>query len=421
MALGAPSKENHDGGVHIYEWEQHGISITLEKIRESRRLFGAEGRLTALGINGTSSAEIIHSAHINLDSSSSREGTFRKLKRIYPDLSELWEPIVDWTCIQTIKSLEQEQVAVALGHDMKIRGGKWLVYPMIAQGQINIIYGDGDAGKSLFCLACQLALELGRADIVGVKPSRASTCMYLDWETDPDTNRERLLYLSNGLHLQEQTTMPYLRCYGAISNHVDHIRREAARYETDTFIIDSLSYACGGEINSDASVAMMQEAYGRIGGTWIVIAHVPAQTGTPQQQDKIRGIEMWKNWARVVWRMVREDSDNPDTMQWTFYNRKCNIGRPPPSQSFLATFNDEGHTLVIKRASAAQAESSTKYGNQLQRIESAFIQLTGLRDVEEIRLETGLTTEQVRKKLTRYRDKKFVSKDGKWGLAAQSW
>lgn len=126
----------------------------------------------------------------------------------------------------------------------------YLLRPLVMEGQVNGIYGDGDVGKGFVALSCMIALLNGGLPI-GMPGHRIGRALYVDYETDRSEIEDRVARICDGMGI-ERVAFDYRRAGLPIQQEVRAIRRQMRAW--DLVIWDSMGAGMT-ELANDPGVA----------------------------------------------------------------------------------------------------------------------------------------------------------------------
>jgi len=133
------------------------------------------------------------------------------------------------------------------------RGEEWIIEPLLAVGRGTAIYSEPKVGKSLICLELAVAVSMGRA-VLGDKPDRPYTVLYVDFENDPRGDvRERLQAMGYGpddLGNLHYLSFPALSALDSAQGGHE-LMFAVEHYGAEVVVIDTVSRAIAGPENDN--------------------------------------------------------------------------------------------------------------------------------------------------------------------------
>lgn len=209
----------------------------------------------------------------------------------------------------------------------------YLIAPLIPFGVATMIFGDGAAGKSYLAEAIARAVTLGEP-LLGM-PTKECRVAYLDWEWDVAEHEDRLYRLG------ADATYLYRQCTAPLAQQVRSLSRQLDKAEVGFLIVDSLGYACAGDIRDPDSVMGFFQALRELNRTALVIHHVPKDTKEPYGSVYVR------NSVRSAWYLVKSSLAEEDGFCAALRHNKANRGKLLAPLGMRFTFGDETTTLTI--------------------------------------------------------------------------
>lgn len=239
-----------------------------------------------------------------------------------PRLKSVASVIVELACVETIEAFRTGDPMVWLQDvDLEDDQEKFLVDPLVYDGNPTIIFGDGGSGKSYVGMALAAGMGLGRTMIPGINVLRQVTVGYLDWEMTAKTHRKRLETITGPL--TERCRLAYIPCSAPLAHDVDRLRRMRREHGIDFWVVDSIAPACDGEPESAEVAKNFFNALRALGGGSLSIAHISKSNANSDQ--KPFGSAFWHNLARLTW--FAQGSATDDGINVGLFNRKNNLGK----------------------------------------------------------------------------------------------
>lgn len=215
------------------------VVIQVSRIREERGQHRA--RVTVL--EGGADGAVIDSHTFTIDSSISRSSFARSLNEKQNSLP--WRDYIDGACIRTLLEEELGVPAVLITGAPRELSTAYLIYPLIVRDQLNMIYGDGESGKSIVAQAVAYLLGHGGRHLgFAFEPCNV---LYLDYETEAEDFGRRIAGIAQGFGLGEVGNLHYRRCLQPLADDIEDIRQMVIDLRIELVIIDSYGMAVGGD------------------------------------------------------------------------------------------------------------------------------------------------------------------------------
>jgi hypothetical protein len=330
-----PAEVSRDGDDFTYTWVPLGLEVRATRLRD-----GGEGVHGEIGIS--LDGRPLHWGRANLASLSAREGLVTKLNRIRPKIP--WRDILEEVCRETAEQLRAGAPTVQL---VPARGTveRRLVDKLLLDGETNVVFSDGGAGKSFLALAIAVAVATGKPLPAGLTPRRSGPVLYLDWESIEAEHQERLAGLLSGLGVSAPVPIFYRRMVGALADEAPTLRAEVARCGAVLVIADSLGPACGAEPEGADAAIRALNALRSIAPARLVLAHVSKLHADQKGATRPFGSVYVMNLPRNVWELRKGEEDEGDTLTIGAYHRKTNRGRLLPPFALRFEFGENGTRL----------------------------------------------------------------------------
>jgi len=240
----------------------------------------------------------------------------------------------------------------------------FLVAPFLPAHQPSIFFGDGEAGKTFQAYLLALCVAHKMAYLKFDVPAEHGRVMIVDYETDKETAKVRLLRLLKGLSLGwPQDRLIYWGARGiSLPAQKEAIKRRVLEDDVRLLVIDSAAAACG-EPRNEQEVLAYFNALAYIGVTSLTIAHVSHGDGTQRQRYKPFGSVFWHNAARSTWYVTRVQGGGAD-MEVGLINRKMSNG--PRHKPLAVTMKfDDSDPLGSIRVETASGDDVPEIRNEL--------------------------------------------------------
>lgn len=133
---------------------------------------------------------------------------------------------------------------------------RWVIDGMICQGDLHLLIGEMNAGKSWFTMAMAVALSEGREDFLGHRIIRPGRVLYFDEENPEDMAIERLHRL--GLTSKGMENLRFIKDAGLrLDRDPDTLLDEAMDFQPVLIVLDSLTRVHTQDENSAGAMAAL--------------------------------------------------------------------------------------------------------------------------------------------------------------------
>ena len=324
-------------GYHKYEFEDEGITITMEKFRE--RDGNLMGDMTIVA--DPSKYVDLSNPHIvtqrqNMSSARSKSEIAKILKARLdtPD----WDSIIEFVCVKSMRKHREGHPLVKIGKLEPRKEEPYLLHPLIRKDVPCILYGESGIGKSYISLFLSLLIT-EEISAVGMTPLKGKI-LYLDWEDGEQNLDERLKALASGLGI-ETPELCYQYMDGPFSDNVHTIAKRIADEGADMIIVDSKGAAIGGRINEADTTVQLFNSIRSLKITSIVIDHVAKQSAVGPIGSTYTVAE-----ARNVWEMRASKTIADNKLRIGFYHRKTNMSKKHQPFALEFTFAEDENEIV---------------------------------------------------------------------------
>lgn len=328
--------------AYRFEWPDDGISIVCDRLHEEKAGLSCELEVrTAL----EPSPGLVRQGRFNLSAPLTRAQWVRALDERLPGPD--WYAVFEQVCFLAIRRWREGEPIIDLA-DVEARSGlPFLLPPFIVEGASSLVFAEGGAGKSMFALACGLAVATGSSEILGMEPSRIGPVLYLDYEWDPESHAERLRALCAGYGIDvPHGFLLYRRETSSIMEGAAAIRRHIAETGAVLVIVDSLGMARGGEPESADLTIKVFGAIRSFGVPTLVLDHVVKnQTNTKYSFGSV----YTTNAARITWRMDASSDGDGRGYRIGLSNQKANGRYQQPRGYTIWMDNSEEYELLSAR------------------------------------------------------------------------
>ena len=307
-------------GGYRFIWEAERLQARVTRFVDERRSMSTSCEVI-ISSTGVEVTEHLHQARLNLTSTVGRRDLAKALTAL--DGSMRWSDLIESLCVNALALHRQGQPMVSVGTRDVSDAPRYLLRPLLVEGEANMIYGDGGTFKSYLGLLIALLVQSGEPAF-GLQPKQGNV-LYLDWETRDTTVNARLRALSVGLE-RAPIAIQYRRCYATLSDDVEALQQMVYDANISLVIVDSVGAAVAEELKEAESASSMYNALRTLRTTSLLITHVPkALPG--QTSSNPYGSVYFRNYTRNAWEIRKIQEAGSDGISLGLFNRKNNDGK----------------------------------------------------------------------------------------------
>jgi len=391
------------------------IAAEFSVDRLTRRGGETHGELTVTcGLPGSRSSDgHLHQARFNFSSTTARTGLAKTLAHRSKADEVDWFDLLERFCRQVLSAEREGEPFTDVGALPVPVGEDYRLSPILPEGQVTILYGDGGTGKSTLAAAMAVSVQTGVSLIEGWAPRKAQV-LYLDWEAGRQSINRRVRGVAMGASIPEVVQIRHGDCRrrGPLPGFAEDVARYVDQEKVGLVVVDSVGMASGTSnegADANESAIRLFSAFGYLGTTVLAIDHISKaaadETGKPARPygSIYKGL-----LARATFELRRSTTPAGRSVLG-IYHTKANDGPLLPPVS-LAVDHDPDGSIRYERLSGVPAELAI---SNADKIAAALVgrHLTAA----EIAEETGLGDGVVRMTLRRGRDHRFGQ------LPSQRW
>lgn len=303
-----------NAGIYSFRWSEHNLAIRVDRIRERSDQVSCEITIKS-GLPGESSH--LHQARFNLSSTTSRKSLAKYMDDRYGNPPP-WVDVLEQLCVMTLVHYREGEPVVRLGDVPQRENLMWRVYPFLAENQANVLYGEGQTGKSMIAayLSTLVDSPLDHNGFI-VEPGNV---MILDYETDESEAAERVRALQAGLEIGTSTDIIYRFGRLPLADDIEQIQRVVLEYEINLVVVDSFGMAAGGDQDKSTDIIRYFQALRSLRCTSLTIDHMNKAGGQYGNVYKF-------NEARCIWMTKSVTEAGSGGLDIGLYHKKMNNGR----------------------------------------------------------------------------------------------
>ena len=233
-------------------------------------------------------------ARFNLTSTSARANLAKELNVRAESLD--WQGMLEQACVKILDKHREGEPLVQLSEHRISERLPFRVVPVLQEKQSSVFYGHGDSGKSYFAAYLAVLVATGLAQN-GFTPEPGNV-LILDFETDEDTQADRVRKIANGLGISFPSNIYYRYNHQPIAADIETVQRHVLEKDIALVIVDSAAPAVG-EPESAQMVTAYFSALRSLKATNATIAHL-TKNG---KEDAPFGSVFWRNLPRASFRV----------------------------------------------------------------------------------------------------------------------
>lgn len=357
MSITEPVIQRTPAGGYRFSWyagAEQVLTIVARRIHEKSGSIYAEvsaEHFYSDGVIGKQSSPML-ALRVNLSSKRGRDEIIKRLSDLHIErqLEEhyglgnrvSWQELIEQVAGEIIRREQEGEPVIEITSNDEVKKLEYLIAPIAPLNKPTVLFGDPDSGKSQLLLLLGLIVYLPWTDnhLHLIAPPVHHNILFLDYEADADDLRRQMKHLVDGMGLG-YASIYYRRCSLSLSSDFESISSHAQAINADVIFIDSISLACGGELNSTELATSYFRALRQLKATTISVAHT--NKDRESKSKTILGSVLFEAGARSVWE-VRGDNDK-DTLDIGLFHRKANLGAKSKPLGYRFTYNDGGTTV----------------------------------------------------------------------------
>lgn len=324
--------------VYRFAWTPEQVDCVMERFVEQRG-GGLRCELTVT-TSRPPNAGLLFQGFFNLLSSNAR--LVHKLELREPQLD--WDGLLTQAAAIALRRYRQGSPLIDLATAPVPTGSRYLLAPLVALDGATVWAADGGTGKSVLALAVALSVASGRS-LLGTAPRQVGPVLYLDWEADAGTHRDRLWALWRALEGDEPPPLEavrYISQTASLHELAPVLRRRVVETGAVLVVVDSLGLARGGAPEDAEATIRTFRALRSLSVPVLAIDHISkAQREGLVKHKTAIGSVYTRNSARLVWVIETAQQEGADESVVAFTVDKFNFGRLPRRRGFRLRFDSE--------------------------------------------------------------------------------
>jgi hypothetical protein len=351
-----PSSFERQGDDWLVVWDDVGIGMAFSRLRETDA-----GQLYAeLTVESLRSGEegTLYWARVSLSAQADRDRLSKALKEVAPDVG--WPSTLNRTFMEVAARERQPEPLVRLA-DVPYEGETAMAWePVMPRGETAITMADGGSGKSYRAMVSSVCVAAGLPMPFGGPLHIQGPVIYLDYESHASAQRRRLERVCAGLGLRElpkELYFRHMRGKGRLLDHVRHVRADVDKVGAVYVVVDSLGWACGGDLTKTEVAIPTMDAIASLGKdvTKDVLAHFAKEHRESGKRASVYGSGFFEFAARSVWELRRE-SAGKGSFSLAMLPRKVNdMDLDTAGIGYRMAFNNERGTVTFTAEDVADS------------------------------------------------------------------
>jgi hypothetical protein len=349
----APKPFRREGLGYIYEPPSSGVRFHVDRI--SRERDGMRARIEVASTLPGLPPHIYQGRHL-LEGSRSIADLKKALEEI--ESAEPAQRSIRWGAYireLTKAVVDAEERGAPLVHISEIADTAPpadLVRHLITAGKTSVLYGPGGYGKGWIAVGLAVSVALGYP-FAGLE-ARQGTVVYLDWEDDEYTFRQRVRAICAGIDARivaDRLPIHYRRCERPLADDVDFLSGAVDRLGAVLTVVDSVEMASSATEHTSYNdrATAMQRSLRLLRSSHLLIDHVSdaGRRADGLAGKAINGI-MKGNLARNQWEIKRDQEVGALVSHVGLYQTKTNHTAQLAPIGLHLDFRQEGAVSVTR-------------------------------------------------------------------------
>ena len=330
-----------------------------------------------------------------------------------------WQQWIFSACSRVLSEWRKPDRAINLRHVTNTEPIRFLVPHMLQEGEINLLYGDGESAKSLLALLIVICCGTGTRLPWNVTPSSTVKPLILDWETNEITVATRIRRLCNGLGI-DIPDLAYHRMVRPLSDCLPDLKNEIERESFDLILLDSIGFATRGSLVDDGVARGAISDLRALGSaTKLVVGHVPASDARAEKGSSRPFGSVWFwNGMRQGWEVRKSEDSSWSVLDVGLFHRKSNDGARLSDIALSIRFDGINGPIAVSTERLVDIQELADYQRLSTRLREVLKR--GARTLAELQEVLDKPVDDIERSLKQMPDAMKVD-DGrvwKWGLRA---
>lgn len=313
------------GDVYRYTWPATGVRVELDYFNEAHGDLYAE--LTFAKLVGAEPV-FLADTRLNITSSDMQSRLAKKIAGKHPGVE--WDDLLGVLCFLAKNQYRNGDPPIDLMAQDPPARKRWVVKPYWEASRPTTLFGPGGSNKTYIGDAWAVSLAT-TAPIVGIPAAdqRIKTLL-VDYESDDSVHYERVLAIQRGHGLPDNLDgwIFYDHPGVPLVNCARRLRRFIAERGIGAVIIDSLSLACGGDLEESRAILQTFAAAISLGVPFVFLSHV-TKAGIETAKGGANRLSPFgsiytENQSGNTWSVVRDGDEGAELGHLALVHEKTN-------------------------------------------------------------------------------------------------
>lgn len=413
---------HREGSTYIVEWVEGRVKAVCRNVREHSDALTSE--VTWYASDGERWNTLFRSM-FNMQAPQTRN-TLSKILSERARFAFNWSAAIDQLAILVPDAWRAGEPFLLLAEVETETTPRFLIDRILPENDVVVLYGNGEAGKSLVSMGMALAVATGQDFAGRYKVSNPGPVLYLDWETHKDDQARRFRRMAKDLVPPpgfDTIPLHYRRMTGGLADQIEILAEFVDKHGIRFVVGDSLGFAVGEEPNEAGGAIRVMDAARSLQTSFLFTAHITKQEtkqGGRGKSASIFGSKFFELSARATWEVRGGQNELDDTKNILLFNRKANNVKRQEPLGLRVDFEPGYGAIRISDVNIADNPTGpASIGHRMTKI----LATRGAMTIAALAEATGATEDSVRRTLQRMADRGDVrvipdTRPARWGLSA---
>lgn len=397
-------QSSYDDDRHRHHFTSLTTEVTFDRFTESAGEVKAE---CTIRTELPPASGVLSRTRLNLISERSIKMLANTLQDRVPGCD--WYGLVQKAALLTVDQWREGSPLIRLADVTPAPGLRWVLSPLLEHGGPTVMFAPGGSGKSYLAMSVALSIASGMPAGFG-EPEVSGPVAYLDWESDPETQLDRMDRIGKAMGIPNaHDDVWYRREDVPLRASADQLRHQLADRGIVAAVIDSIGWATGGAPESAEETIRTFAAVRKLGVPCLCIDHVTNEAAAAGKATRAFGSAYKANAARRAWSLSSRWSAGRVDLR--LENTKANNG--PKSDPIGVTLEFSGDRVHVYSSAPPVIADQDGDGPIWERIAKAITDFHPMTAIEIADL-LGITPGNVRAALSRYSDRFRKTGGDRW-------